>query len=93
MKLDHGDSRWAPVGHIPRTDDTMDTVAWRFLASEFAGRNFRNWPIDRRLDAYLRHHGLMQIVAAQTVYDALLERVIDNIGPALRKGVLAPTIR
>ena len=54
MKLDHGDSRWAPVGHIPRTDDTMDTVAWRFLASEFAGRNFRNWPIDRRLDGIVK---------------------------------------
>ena len=59
-----------------------------FLGSEFAGRVYRHWPIDRRIDAYLAHHGLVTVVDDRGAYDALLERVMANIGRALRNGVL-----
>jgi len=67
----------------------LDKIAWRFLGSKFTGRAYAQWPIDRRVDAYLLHHGLINVMNDGTVYDTLLERVMANIGPALRKGVLA----
>ena len=46
--------------------------------------------MDRRVDAYLLHHGLSDIVNDGSAYHALLERIMANIGAALRKGLLAP---
>lgn len=71
------------------TQHELDSIAWEFLESKFTGRSYADWPIDRRLDAYLLHHGLVNVMNDGTVYNALLERVMSNIGPALRKGLLA----
>lgn len=71
------------------TQHELDGIAWEFLESKFTGRSYADWPIDRRLDAYLLHHGLVNVMNDGTVYNALLERVMSNIGPALRKGLLA----
>ena len=37
----------------------LDAIAWKFLGSEFAGQTHADWPIERRLDGYLLHHGLI----------------------------------
>jgi uncharacterized protein YqjF (DUF2071 family) len=63
-------------------------VAWGFLRSEFAGRLYQDWPIDRRIDAYLVHYGTARFVNDGSAYDALLDCVMSNIGTALRTGVL-----
>lgn len=68
----------------------LDAIAWRFLSSEFAGPIYADWPIDRRVDAYLLHNGMIGIVNDGGTYTALLERIMANIGPALRRGILAP---
>ena len=68
----------------------LDQIAWRFLRSEFTGQVYANWPIDRRIDAFLLHHEFTDIVDDGSAYNALLESVMANIGSALRKGVLAP---
>jgi hypothetical protein len=70
------------------TDPELESIAWMFLGSEFAGRVYRHWPIDRRVDAYVAHHGLRTVFHDQDACDALLERVMANIGRALRNGVL-----
>ncbi|WP_204808697.1 hypothetical protein [Mycobacterium riyadhense] len=78
-----------PTGPGELKRHELDRIAWKFLGSRFAECLYADWPIDRRVDAYLLHHGLTNIMNDGTVYDALLESVMDNIGPALRKGVLA----
>jgi hypothetical protein len=39
-------------------DAELVAIAWGFLGSPYASRHFTEWPIDRRLDAYLRREGL-----------------------------------
>jgi hypothetical protein len=80
----------APAERVDLTRREFDAIAWEFLGSEFTGRIYANWPIDRRIDAYLLHHGLTDIFNDGSGYNALLERVMANIGPALHNGVLAP---
>ena len=79
-----------PTDRVELTRQELDAIAWKFLGSEFAGPMYADWPIDRRLDAYLHHHGPTQMVNDGSTSKALLERVMANIGPALRNGVLAP---
>lgn len=68
----------------------LESISWDFLESEFTGPTYAEWSIDRRLQVYLRHRGLAAIADDGTVCAALLERVMANIGPALRRGVLSP---
>lgn len=75
-------------GELTRSE--LDTVAWQFLRSEFAGQIYADWPIDRRLDAFLLHHGPTELLADGSTYNDLLDHVMTNIGPAIRKGVLPP---
>jgi hypothetical protein len=69
------------------TED-LNAVAWRFLRSEFASQIYADWPIDRRIEAYLLHHEPTEILRDGSSYRVVLERVMANIGPALRNGVL-----
>ena len=79
-----------PTDRVESTRQELDTIAWKFLGSEFAGPMYADWPIERRIDAYLQHHGLADLVNDGSASKALLEPVMANIGPALRNGVLAP---
>jgi hypothetical protein len=71
--------------------DTVEhnQLSWEFLMSEFAQDNYGNWLIERRLDAYLRHHELADVLNG-AAYDRLLDRVMANIGLANRRGILGP---
>ena len=79
-----------PTDDVELTLEELDLVAWKFLRSEFTSQIYAGWPIDRRIDAYLLHHGPTELLNDGTAYNALLERVMANIGPALRNGVLPP---
>jgi hypothetical protein len=83
-------SRGFVMRHADLTARELDTLAWKFLGSEFTGRIYASWPLDRRVEAYLLHHGLMGLANDGSSYNALLERVMANIGRALRRGLLAP---
>lgn len=68
----------------------LDAIAWRFLRTEFTGQTYADWPLDRRLDAFLLHYGPARLLAEGSSYNELLDVVLANVGPALRSGVLAP---
>jgi hypothetical protein len=68
----------------------LDAIAWGFLGSAYAGNRFTQWPIDRRLQAYLVHHGRSDVADDGTVSAALLDRVMANIASALDSGTLGP---
>jgi len=76
------------AGHVELTEQDLDAIAWKFLGSEFTGELYANWPIDRRVNGYLVHHRLMHVANDGAACDALLHRVMANIGRALRHGVL-----
>lgn len=68
----------------------LDAIAWGFLGSPYAGNLYTQWPIDRRLHAYLVHYGLGDVADDGTVAAALLNRVMANIAAALDRGTLRP---
>lgn len=73
--------------------EEIDELAWQFLCSPFTRRDYWDWPLESRLDAYLRHHQRGDIVNNGAVYSALVERVMANIPRARRDGVLQPPHR
>ncbi|RDH78176.1 hypothetical protein DVS77_12585 [Mycolicibacterium moriokaense] len=75
-------------GQLTRAE--LEAHAWRFLRSEFTGQTYADWPIDRRLDAFLLHYGPTELLVDGSAYNELLDHVMVNIGPALRNGVLPP---
>lgn len=66
----------------------LDAIARGFLGSQYAGRRFAAWPIDRRLHAYLLHRGLASIADEGDLFAASLDRVMDNIALARDAGAL-----
>jgi hypothetical protein len=79
-----------PTDHIELSKSDFNAIAWRFLRSEFTDQIYADWPIDRRLDAYLLHHGPAELLVDGSAYDTLLDCVMANIGRALRTGVVPP---
>ncbi|WP_267306941.1 hypothetical protein [Mycobacterium barrassiae] len=73
--------------HPELETEDVEAVAWRFLRSEFSSPIYADWPIDRRLEAYLQHHEASELLR-NGCFNVVLERVMANIGAALRKGVL-----
>lgn len=73
--------------------EEIDDIAWQFLCSPFLHRDYWDWPLERRLDAYLRHHDRRDILNNGAAYGALVDSVMANIPRARRDGILKPPHR
>lgn len=73
-----------PTERAEPTRADLDAVAWRFLRSEYASPTYSDWPLDRRLDSFLRREGDTEICMDGGTYSLLLDRVMANIGAAVR---------
>ncbi len=69
-------------------EQNLDNVAWGFLRSKFTGPTYVNWSMEKRIDAYLQHYGPAEIIDDGDTYHALVERIMANVGPAVRSGLL-----
>ena len=77
------------AGRTELTTEQVDALAREFLHSEFVDNTYAVWPIDRRVGAYLHHCGRDDLLNDGAACAALLERVMANIGWALRRGLIA----
>lgn len=68
--------------------EEIDTIAWQFLCSAYTQRDYWDWSLERRVDAYLRHLNRSDIMNDGAAYNAMLERVMANFPRARRDGVL-----
>ena len=67
----------------------IDTLAWQFLCSAYTGQDYWDWPLDRRIDAYLRHLNRADVLNDGAAYGALIESVMANIARARQDGILS----
>lgn len=76
-----------PSGPPMLTDGDVDTLAWQFLRSVYADDTYADWPLDRRLDGFLRREGLDRLVEDGDTYDLILDRVMAYIAARARLSV------
>ncbi len=73
-----------PSGAPFLTDGDVDALAWQFLNSPYACDNYADWPLDRRLDGFLRREGLVRLVEDGDTYGLILDRVMAYIAARAR---------
>jgi hypothetical protein len=78
----------ASTARCELTPQELDAAAWRFLRSEFASRIYADWPLDRRIDAFLLHDGPTDLRDDGSAQTKLIDHVMANIRAAMRRGVL-----
>jgi hypothetical protein len=66
------------------TDSDVDALAWQFMNSTYADDTYAGWPLDRRLEGFLRHRELSRIAEDGDAYRLVLDRVMAYIGLASR---------
>jgi len=79
-----------PGDWLPLTDSDVDGLAWQFTDSTYADDTYADWPLDRRLEGFLRQRGLFGIAEDGDAFGLVLERVMVCIS-ALSRSV--PRIR
>jgi hypothetical protein len=61
------------------TDSDVDELAWQFLNSAYADDTHADWPLDRRIEGFLRRRGLIRLAEDGDAYDLILNRVMAYI--------------
>ena len=54
------------------------------MNSGYRGQEYANWPIERRLDGYLRHRGLSRHANDGDVCNVIIDRVMARVSGTAR---------
>jgi hypothetical protein len=54
----------------------IDQFAWQFLHSDYDGAIHANWPLERRLEGFLRNRGLARLADDGDVCTEILDRIM-----------------
>lgn len=57
-------------------DSDVDTFAWEFLRSPYAGPIYADWSLDRRLDTFLRRQGFSRVADDGDLSNIVLDRIM-----------------
>lgn len=61
------------------TDADVDVLAYHFLHSDYAAKAYINWPLERRLEGFLRNRGMAGVADDGDTCQILLDRVMSHI--------------
>lgn len=61
------------------TDPDVDVLAYQFLDSDYAADAYINWPLERRLEGFLRSRGMTRVADDGDTCQILLDRVMRDI--------------
>jgi hypothetical protein len=66
------------MGGIPPllTDSDVDSLAWEFLNSSYVSATYADWPLDRRLDKFLRRRDLARVADDGDLVNIALDRIM-----------------
>ena len=64
------------------SDRDVDQFAWQFLNSDYVDDIHANWPLERRLEGFLRNRGLARLADDGDVCTIILDRVMTYRGQA-----------
>lgn len=82
-----GDSQMSSTadGCAALTDADADELASAFLHSPYSGDTYIDWRLDQRLDAFLRHRGLVRLAEDGDAYGLIIDRVMAYLGGLRRR--------
>jgi hypothetical protein len=60
------------------TDSDVHALAGEFLNSGYRGDEYANWPIERRLDGFLRRRGLSRHANDGDVCNVIIDRIMTR---------------
>jgi len=66
------------------TDSDVHALAGEFMNSGYRGHEYANWPIERRLDGFLRRRGLSRHADDGDVCNVIIDRIMGGFGDADR---------
>ena len=61
------------------TDPDLDVLAHHFLHSDYAADAYMNWPLEQRLEGFLRNRGMARVADDGDMCQILLDRVMGHI--------------
>ena len=61
------------------TDSDVHALTWEFVNSGYRGDQYANWPIERRLDRFLRRRGLSRHADNGDICNIILDRIMRSI--------------
>jgi hypothetical protein len=61
------------------TDSDVHALTWEFVNSGYRGDQYANWPIERRLDGFLRRRGLSRHADNGDICNIILDHIMRSM--------------